>query len=118
MLIDISEYNILLKAKAFQEEHEKKLKLDYVVKHNQNLEQDTNSEDNEEKITDSEKSKPTQVGQGNSAEDLTALIKQIVEKPIPFPRYRTSTLIYKQYSWRGDIGNIRHLSASQTVQHP
>ena len=82
VLIDISEYNILLKAKAFQEEHEKKLKLDYVVKHNQNLEQETNSEDNEKKITDSEKSKPTQVGQGSSAEDLTALIKQIVEREL------------------------------------
>lgn len=78
VLIDLSEYNILLKAKAFQEEHEKKLKLNYAVKHNQQTEQE-NSKDIEEKNTDSEQPNP-QVGQGTSAADLEALIKKIVEK--------------------------------------
>ena len=67
VLIDLSEYNSLLKAKQFQEEHEKKLKLEYVVKHN---EQET--EDGEK--TSLEKPVTTQVGQGSSKEDFTTLI--------------------------------------------
>jgi len=54
VLIDLSEYNILLKAKAFQEEHEKKLKLDYVVKHTQVAEQEKDNEDLEDRNTNIE----------------------------------------------------------------
>jgi hypothetical protein len=80
VLIDLSEYNILLKAKAFQEEHEKKLKLDYVVKHTQVAEQEKDNEDLEDRNTNLEKSRPAQVGQGSSNEELTTLIKKIIEE--------------------------------------
>ena len=73
VLIDLSEYNTLLKAKHFQEEHEKKLKLEYVVKHPQN-ETETEDEGKNRLVKDS----PAQVGQGNSLPDLTTLITQII----------------------------------------
>ena len=75
VLIDLSEYNSLLKAKLFQEEHEKKLKLEYVVKHN---EQETEDGEN----TSLEKPVTTQVGQGSSKEDFTTLIKKIVQEQL------------------------------------
>ena len=71
VLIDLSEYNTLLKAKQFQEAHEKKLKLEYVVKHNE-----PESEDGESL----EKAVTTQVGQGSSKEDMTTLIKRLIQE--------------------------------------
>ncbi len=76
VLIDLSEYNTLLKAKHFQEEHEKKLKLEYEVKHHRTEETETEDEDK----SSLEKVPPGQVGQGNSSHDLTTLIKQIIEE--------------------------------------
>ena len=73
VLIDLSEYNALLKAKHFQEAHEKKLKLEYVVKHPQN---ETETEDEGKSSLD--KASTAQVGQGSSVPDLTTLIKQII----------------------------------------
>ena len=77
ILIDLSEYNTLLKAKHFQEEHEKKLKLEYVVKHPQN-EIETEAEDK----SNLEKTSTAQVGQGSSVPDLTTLIKQIIAEQL------------------------------------
>ena len=76
VLIDLSEYNTLLKAKQFQEEHEKQLKLDYVVKHPQNEEEESKANRN----SGLEKSITAQVGQGSSTEDITTLITRIIEE--------------------------------------
>lgn len=76
VLIDLSEYNTLLKAKQFQEEHEKQLKLDYVVKHPQNEEEESKANRN----SSLEKSVTAQVGQGSSTEDITTLIKKIIQE--------------------------------------
>jgi hypothetical protein len=86
ILIDMSEYRNLLKAKAFQEEYEKKLKEEYAVKHSIDKNRhgaDVNLPKNE-KLTEKviEDAPVGQVGQGSSNGDLTTLIKQLIQEQL------------------------------------
>jgi hypothetical protein len=78
VLIDKKEYDSLLRAKAFQDKYQNKLKEDYILKP-QNDDNEDEKRDEEEK----RKVSPGQIGEGSAeTSDLKTLISEIVKKEV------------------------------------
>jgi hypothetical protein len=74
ILIDKKEYDSLLRAKAFQDKYENKLKDEYILK--------PGAEENNDKEEDKRTVSVGQVGEGSETKDLRTLITEIVKETL------------------------------------